>query len=448
MSNFNIAVLGAGLSGLSTAFLISKDFPDSKIQVFERGKRIGGTIFSEVTEDGFLVEAGPNGFLSGKPTTLKISEMLGIDKDYMPANKQAEKRFILKNGKLQKLPDSPGSFIFSGILNMKGKVRIAKEPFIKGKTDDYEESVAEFGERRLGAQAVKYMLDPMVSGVFAGNVDKLSLKTCFPRIYQMEQEYGSLVKAMMKLKAKKASPSGTLTSYNNGMFHLIKSLANQENIKVHLNSEITKIEKKGSKFIVENSQTEFDAVVSAMPSHKLGVLDFEPINKVKEDLLNIPYPPMAIASFSLKKGIVDGFGFLIPSSEKREILGALFSSRIFVNRGTDTHDLITIMIGGDRNYNVRDFEMKEIVNIASKEIASILNISVEDLHHISLFKWKKAIPQYYKGHYKIVEKVNEITENEKGFFITGNAFYGIGINDCTAASFETAKHVKEYLESI
>jgi len=448
VSNFNIAVLGAGLSGLSTAYLIARDFKDAKIQVFEKSKRIGGTIFSQKTEEGFLVEAGPNGFLSGKPTTLKISEMLGIDKDYMSANKKAEKRFILKNGKLQKLPDSPGSFIFSGILNLKGKVRIAKEPFIKGYESDEEESVAEFGKRRLGEQAVKYMLDPMVSGVFAGNVDKLSLKTCFPRIYQLEQEYGSLVKAMMKLKAKKASPSGKLTSYTNGMFHLITSLADVENLQVNLNSQVEKIEKKGDKYIVGNCDTEFDVVVSAIPAYQLGALKFSPIEQLKEDLNSIPYPPMAIVSFSLKKGIVDGFGFLIPSSEKREILGSLFSSQIFVNRGTESHDLITVMLGGDRNYEVKDFEMKEIIEIAVNEIAEILKIPVTELSQLSLFKWKKSIPQYYKGHYKIVDKVKLINENEKGFYITGNAFFGIGINDCTAASFETAKQVKAYLENL
>jgi len=448
LSNYSVAVLGAGLSGLSTAYLIVNKMPNVKVEVFEKGQRIGGTIFSKRTDDGFLVEAGPNGFLSGKPTTLELSKTLGIDKDFLSANSNAELRFILKNGKLQKLPDSPGSFIFSDILSIKGKLRIAQEPFIKGFREDYEETVAEFGTRRLGKEAVQFMLDPMVSGVFAGNVDKLSLKSCFPRIYQLEKEYGSLVKAMMKLRAKKASPSGKLTSYENGMFHLIKTLASHENINVNLNSEITEIAKENGKFLVSGSSKKFDALVSAMPAYCLGNLNFEPLKEVKESLNNVPYPPMAIVSFAIKKNIVKGFGFLIPSSEKRKILGALFSSNIFINRGTKKHDLVTVMFGGDRNYAVKDFEMKQIVDIASKELADILNISVKDLNHISLFKWNKAIPQYYKGHYKIVEKIEKIMENEKGFFVTGNAFFGIGINDCTAASYKTSDAVTNYLESL
>jgi oxygen-dependent protoporphyrinogen oxidase len=448
LSDYSVAVLGAGLSGLSTAYLIVNKMPDVKVEVFEKADRIGGTIFSKRTEDGFLVEAGPNGFLSGKPTTYELSKMLKIDKDFLSANSNAELRFILKNGKLMQLPDSPGSFMFSDILSLKGKLRIAKEPFIKGFNEKAEETVAEFGTRRLGEEAVKFMLDPMVSGVFAGNVDKLSLKSCFPRIYQLEKEYGSLVKAMIKLKAKKASPSGKLTSYTSGMFHLIETLANHKNIKVNLNSEITGIEKEENKFIISGSNKKFDAVVSAMPAYCLGNLKFEPLKEVQESLKAVAYPPMAIVSFAIKKGLVKGFGFLIPSSEKRKILGALFSSNIFVNRGTDKYDLVTVMLGGDRNYSVKDFEMKKVVDVAANELADILNIEVSRLNHISLFKWNKAIPQYYKGHYKIVEKIQKITENEKGFFVTGNAFFGIGINDCTAASFEIAGRVTNYLENL
>ncbi len=439
-----IAVIGGGISGLGTAFVMGRRIPGAKIDVFEKNTTPGGTI-SSYRNEGFLMETGPNGFLSGKPTTLKIVDMLEKQDTLLPADSKAEKRMIVKHGRLVTLPDKPLKFFSSSILSFGGKLRIMKEPFIAKKTGDEDETIAEFGKRRLGEQAVTWMLDPMVSGVFAGNVDKLSLASCFPRIHELEMEYGSLVKAMMKLRSKKASPSGRLTSFENGMGQLIEMMVAADAFRLHPGIEIREVQKEGDGFHLDHVRGAYDAVVLAVPAYSLAEMVIPGLEGLKQDLASIPYPPMAVVPFAVKKGIASGFGFLIPSVEKRDILGALYSSGIFPNRGTDEHDLVTVMLGGDRHYEVREMGLAELVDKASEELAGFLKVERRELENIGLFRWQRAIPQYYTGHYKIVEKVEEASASVPGLFVTGNAFYGIGINDCTLAAFKIAEKVQNYL---
>lgn len=439
-----VAVIGGGISGLATAFIMGRRIPGAEIDVFEKNTTSGGTI-ATYRNDGFLMETGPNGFLSGKPTTLKIVDMLEKQETLLPASTKAEKRMIIKRGSLVTLPETPLKFFTSSILSFRGKLRIMKELFVCRKVGEDDETVADFGRRRLGEQAVTWMLDPMVSGVFAGNVDKLSLVSCFPRIHELEMEYGSLIKAMMKLRSKKASPSGKLTSFENGMGQLIEMMIDSGAFRFHAGSEVRGIRKEKEGFHLDHLRGSYDAVVLAVPAHSLSEMSVPGMGKVKEELASVPYPPMAVVPFAVKKGIVNGFGFLIPSVEKSRILGALYSSGIFPNRGTDEYDLVTVMLGGDRHYEVRDMDSAALVDMASDELAGFLKVERHQLENVGLFKWQRAIPQYYKGHYRIVEKVEAAAASVPGLFVTGNAFYGIGINDCTLAAFNMAEKVQEYL---
>ncbi len=440
-----VAVIGGGISGLSTAFLLKQKIESLEIDVFESSEIPGGTI-KTVEKDGFLMEFGPNGFLSGKPTTLELARLCRANGELIEANKSAEIRFILKNGKLIQLPDSPKSFFLSPLLSFKGKIEIMKEPFVKPLKDGYEESVAEFGVRRLGREAVNYLLDPMVSGVFAGNVERLSLKQCFPRIYQLEKEYGSLVKAMLKLKSKKAAPAGRLTSFKKGMRFIIDGLINSGNFNFFCGTKVNAVERDGDLFTLDCSQAKYRAVVFAVPAYAYNDISFPGKESVIEGLNSIKYPPMAIVSFALKEEKPEGFGFLIPSNQRREILGALFPSNIFPGRAPEGFSLVSVMLGGDNNYSVASMPRDKIVDKALNEIADILGVDKNKFELIDFYKTVRAIPQYYKGHGKIVNAMESLSERENGLFFTGNAFYGIGINDCTAASFKMADDIAEYLK--
>ncbi len=441
-----VAVIGGGISGLSSAFLIKKNLGNVEVDVFEKGELPGGTI-KTVYKDGFLLEWGPNGFLSGKQSTLELARLCFANEGLVEASTEAEVRYILKKGKLLSLPDSPVSFFKSPILSLKGKIEIMKEPFVKPLKNDYEETVAEFGKRRLGREAVDYMLDPMVSGVFAGSVERLSLKQCFPRIYELEREYGSLVKAMFKLKSKKASPSGRLTSFKKGMRFLIDRLIKNGGFNFYCNSQVKAIEKSGNLFSLDISPKKYNAVLFAIPAYAFRELNFPGKEEIVEELDSIFYPPMAVVSFSLKREkLINGFGFLIPSKEKRKILGSLFSSNIFENRAPDGRSLITVMLGGDNNREVVSFSRNELIDTALNEISDILSLPKNEFEFIEVYKTNRAIPQYYRGHGKIVKKVEKLSERNRGLFFTGNAFYGIGINDCTARSFSIANKIINYLK--
>ncbi|MCF6180363.1 MAG: protoporphyrinogen oxidase, partial [Geopsychrobacter sp.] len=246
-----IVVLGAGISGLSTAHalenLARSENLDIKVVVLEKLDRSGGKMMS-VKSDGFLYESGPNGFLDNKPMTLDLCRSLGIDANLLRSNDNARKRYIYAAETLHRLPEDALSFFRSKLISWPGKFRLGCEMLISAKRGDDDETLADFARRRLGGEALERLIGPMVSGIFAGDPETMSLRSCFPRIYQLEQEYGGLIKAMAKLGKKKraerkagkqvasaAGPGGGLTSFSGGIQDLTDSLV--ENLAAEVRTE-------------------------------------------------------------------------------------------------------------------------------------------------------------------------------------------------------------------
>jgi len=212
-----VVIVGGGISGPTVAYTLFTQGQGLEITVLEADSRPGGKIWSERV-DGFLCEKGPNGFLDNKPKTLELCDKLGLIP--VRANDNARKRYILADNILKPLPESPPPFFKSDILSLAGRLRILYEPFAPKGPDD--ETVAEFVGRRLGREALEMLIDPMVSGIFAGDPFRLSIRSCFPRIKELEQEYGSLMKALIKVKRQKkggvsVTPGGRLTSFPEGI---------------------------------------------------------------------------------------------------------------------------------------------------------------------------------------------------------------------------------------
>ncbi len=204
-----IAVIGGGISGLATAHAVEQQAQEAGLAVqtvvLEKEERLGGKIWSR-REEGFLCEWGPNGFLDSKPMTLELCDRLGISERLLRSDDNARKRFIYTGGQLHRLPENGPSFLKSKLISWPGKARLACEPLIPAKRDGEDETLAAFARRRLGEEALDKLIGPMVSGIFAGNPETMSLQSCFPRIHQLEQEYGGLIKAMLRLaKEKKRS---------------------------------------------------------------------------------------------------------------------------------------------------------------------------------------------------------------------------------------------------
>ncbi len=449
-----IVIIGGGISGLTLAYLLNKKNPDLEVTVLESDNRAGGKIWSEQS-DGFLCEKGPNGFLDNKPKTLELCKSLGIDP--VRSNENAKKRFIFSKGKLNALPESPISFIKSDILSWGGKLRLLFE--LTAHKGPEDETVAEFIIRRLGKEALEKLIDPMCSGIYAGDPYNMSIKSCFPRIKELEQEYGSLIKALIQIKKQRkkenkdgasvsAAPSGNLTSFYNGAQTITDALASKLGPHLKLGAPVMSIIKKNDSYQVSTSNDTFDAdiVVLATPAYASSRIlkDIDP--GLSKALFRIPYPHVSVVCFGYKKENItnplNGFGFLVPHVERRKILGNLWDSSIFPNRASEGNVLLRTMIGGANNPVAEAFDDDELTNIAFNELKPILGLKTNpDI--VKVYRWEKAIPQYLPGHSKTMHSIDERLKNHPGLFLTGNAYRGIGINDCVESGYKLAELIIE-----
>ena len=449
-----INIIGAGISGLATAQAILARKPDADVTVFESDQRIGGKVWTETSPEGYLCEGGVNGFLDKIPRTLELCEEAGVSP--LRANSAAAKRYVYSRGELHKLPEKPPEFLKSRLLNVPGRLRVIYEVIARG-TDIDDETLQQFATRRLGKEAFDRLIDPMASGVFAGDASRLSLKSCFPRINEIETEYGSLIRGLIKLQkkarregAKKTpgpGPGGTLTSFENGMSALTDSLAAQLGPRVRVATAVTDIDRKGRRYLLklENGAVEeSDVVVLAAPAHvQTGLL--QTLDAELAGLLNeIPYPPLSVVCFGYQKQrvgqVLDGFGFLVPSKEQRSVLGTIVDSNVFAGRAPEDSILLRSMIGGARSPDHALLPDEQLISKLMAELQDILNIRVEP-DFIRIFRHKRAIPQYNVGHAARLDAVDQRLEQHPGLVLTGNAFRGVSLNDCVVNAVKTAEKI-------
>lgn len=451
-----ITIVGAGISGLSLAFFLSEKNPESEIIVFESENRAGGKIWTEKVE-GFLCEGGVNGFLDNKPKTLELASKLSLIP--LRSNDNARRRYIYSDSRLNLIPESPPAFLKSKLISPLGKLRIIGEIFApKGKGDD--ETLETFAVRRLGREVFEKLIDPMASGIYAGNPAELSLKSCFPRIYELEKNYGSLIRAMIKLQkqAKKtgkkitAGPGGILTSFYDGMATIVDSFKIYLGDRLKIGKDVKGIEKKGNTFISyfrDGTSHESDYVFLACPAYAASEI-LRDINKNLSSIIeDIPYPPLSIVCLGFRSNKLNinlnGFGFLVPGREKRKILGTLYDSSIFPNRAPEGHVLLRTMIGGARAGDIALLDDDKLLNTVLAELSEIMGITA-DPDFVRIFRHEKAIPQYILGHQEKLIKLDNELSKIKGLYITGNAYRGIGVNDCIENSFKIAEKFADFLK--
>ena len=453
-----VGIIGGGISGVSLALklsLLKKAGKDIDITLFEAHNNLGGTINS-VHKDGFVIESGTNGFLDSKPYSLEVFEEAGLAHKLVKSNDNARKRFIQRYGKLQLLPSGAGSFLTTKILSFKGKMRIAKEFFVPQRKDNADETLASFARRRLGNEALDYLIGPMVSGIFAGDPEKMSLESCFPVIADLEKSYGGLIKGLFKKPKKKsgpAGPGGVLTSYEGGMGEAVKDLAEvakNNGVEINLNSQVNRIIKKENQYVVESGNKEyiFDQVAICSPAYAAAEFTKDLDEELSSTLASIPYAPMFVAGLGFKSEDVEhdmnGFGYLIPKNENRKILGALFTNAMFPVQAPSGTKLLRIMAGGDLHRDIVDKTEKELLDICIKDVTDVLGIKKEP-YMVQTFKIEKAIPQYHVGHREKVAKIEEVTERLGNIYVGGNVLYGIGLNDCTKTSKIIAEKITKKL---
>ena len=455
-----VVIIGGGISGLTVAYVLLQNNKNLDITVLESDSRPGGKIWSEKA-DGFLCERGPNGFLDNKPGTLALCRSLGIEP--VRSNENSKKRFIYVNKKLNALPESPLAFIKSDLISVIGKFRLLLEVVApKGPAD---ETVADFILRRLGREALEKLIDPMTSGIYAGDPYTMSIKSCFPRIKELEQEHGSLIRALIKIqKQKKAekkkqelagvsvAPGGTLTSFYDGAQTMTDALADKLGDIVKLGVSVRGISKNGNSYQVYTSDrtVEADIVIAATPAYASAGMLRDLDRGLSDTLSNIPYPHVSVVCFGYEREKVkhplNGFGFLIPYIEGRRILGNLWDSSIFPNRASEGHVLLRTMAGGAKFPEIGELDDDKLISLVFDELKPILQLTA-DPDMVRIYRWNRAIPQYLLGHERILNTLDEMLKKYPGLYLTGNAYRGIGINDCIENGYKVAEEILQKLSA-
>lgn len=458
-----IIVIGGGLSGLSTAYLLQQKAKAQNIaisvKVLEKAERSGGKIWSR-SEEGFLCEWGPNGFLTNKPQTLELCKQLGVDSKLLASNDNARKRFVVSDGVLHKLPHNQVEFLTNSLISWRGKLRIAGEFFVGKKETQSDETLANFTRRRLGDEALRKLIGPMASGIFAGDPEQMSLQACFPRINQLEQEYGGLLKAMLLLMRKHhreqkagnvvsspAGPGGVLTSFANGIEELTHALVNAigaENILTTMGvDEINQVNEKWQ-IITQDKIFIADKIVCATPAYATAKMLHRQDIELSNELNKITYSPLVVAclGYDQKQIAADlnGFGYLFAQGEDDLVLGSLWDSSIFANRAPDGKVLFRSMLGGALHPDVLELSDAQLQAKLESSLVPLMKIHGKP-ELVQIYRHKKAIPHYRLGHLQLVNNIMNLSKQHNGLFITGNAYFGVGINDCVAASDKCAQNI-------
>jgi len=442
-SDRKLVVIGAGISGLTSAYLLHRNGYD--VTVLEEKDKVGGSI-ETVLEEGFLFDRGPNSALETTPIISQLVKDLKLEDELVYANKEGNKRYILRNGELHALPMSPPAFIKSKLFSGKAKLRLLTEPFIGRSTDGYYQSIAEFVTRRLGSEFLDYAINPFVAGVYAGRPEELSVKSAFPKLYALEEDYGGLIlgaiRSMRKRKkrAEQSKQSANMLSFKSGMKVLPEAIAQHLGKRVKLSTKVVSVRKTSEgKYGVTYDDGDqkitllTDVVLSTIPAYKAAELFGHFDENLDKHLNEIYYPPVLVLYFVYNKKDVgqalDGFGFLIPSKEEKSFLGAIWSSVIFPNRADDDTASFTLFVGGSRDPGFVYDNENAVINRVRDEFEAIMKIRGKPTLTAKRF-WEKAIPQYKLGYVEHENYFDHFEKDNKGIFLSGNYRGGISVGDC------------------
>ncbi|MDQ7066118.1 MAG: protoporphyrinogen oxidase [candidate division KSB1 bacterium] len=450
----DVCVIGAGISGLSTAFFLKQ--AGKRVVIFERQPRVGGVIVTERAND-YLFEHGPNSTLA---TSEKLSELirrLDLQDAVCEANSEAANRYILRDNRLRRVPLKPNELLSSDLLSRRARLRVIGELFVPAKKDAAQETVAEFVQRRLGREFLDYVINPFVAGVYAGDPAKLNIKAAFRKVYELERQHGGLIRgAIVKMRQKKRGHTAdksraAMFSYKTGMKTLPEHLAEHLQDELFTQVEVLQIRPLDGRFELQcrfedNHYFSVQAreVVVASPAYVAAslVADFAP--ETSAALEAIPYAPVAVV-FSLYNRAdvrhpLNGFGFLVPQVERREILGCIWSSSLFPGRAPANTVALTTFIGGMRQPELMKKSDDGLLQLAHREVKDLLNVQGPPILQ-KVRRWPRAIPQYVQGHLERVRTIRQLEARQPGLYFTGNYLEGISVADCVETGWKTAQRM-------
>ncbi len=452
----HVTIIGGGIAGLATAFYLQCEARDAGIQLdytlIEAGSRFGGKIITE-TEDEFVIEGGPDSFITQKPWATQLCRDLGLLDRLLPTNDERRNVFVLQDDELVPFPGGfrltiPTEFVpfaKSPLISMWGKLRMGLDLIRPARQEQGDESLASFFGRRLGQEAVDKIAGPMMAGIYMADPERLSIQSTFPMFTQMEQKYGSLIRAMQSSKAnakqrsdQNSKPLSMFTSLQGGMNELVETLVSKLKGDLRVNCQIAEIKRNASGFEVifedeTRSPLYTDAVILAVPAYSaanlLRSVDLDLVEKLRE----IRYASTATVSLGYEQADLpddlDGFGFMIPRAENPQISACTWSSIKFDHRAPEAGLLLRLFIGGDGRSHFVDRCDDALISTARQTVRELMGITAEPTIS-KVFRWPNGSPQYDVGHLDRVAEIEQLTATIPGLYLTGSAYRGIGIPDC------------------
>ena len=448
-----VAIIGGGISGLSAAYSLEKERAKGtpvEYCLFESSPRLGGAMYSEIVE-GCVVEAGPDSFVSEKPWAAMLCRELGIGDQLIGSNDEDRKTWIVSGKRLISLPDGlmflvPTKILptaFSPLFSWGTKFRMARELLHPPRPMHEDETVAAFIERHFGREMVDRLADPMLSGIYGGDTDRLSVRATLGRFVAMEEKYGSLSRAMLVAnKQMKAAMAGKpkaplFTSLRNGMQQMVDTIvARLTPERLFLNTAVQSIEKRGAEYFVRLStgQTQaFDAVVLATPANIAGRLLVGIDNDLSAELQQIPYSSSATLTLIYDKAdlrnLPAGFGFLVPRSEGKRMRACTFVHNKFPHRAPPDKGILRCFLGGANDDAILQLSDEEMLGVVHRELREMIHLDAQP-RDARVYRWRGAMAQYPPGHLDRVDRIEKAVAAIPGLGLAGNAFRGIGVPDC------------------
>lgn len=465
-SRARVAVIGAGISGISLCYMLEKVLPQVSIDLFEKDNLLFGKTRT-IRKDGFILETGPDCFVREKPLPIQIAEELGFSEDIVGTNEETKGTFIYSGGRLHPLPEGLVSFVptriapflKTGLISPAGKVRMLADLFLPpGKDED--PTLAEFVRRRLGKEALDKLASPLVAGIYGADPEKLSLKDTFPRFIEMERKHGSLIRAFlkaMKSASRKKAEKNRLSyflSFRNGMQQLPEGiLKSLKRTSVHTSTEVTKLEKADSVvylFDIEKRKKAYGAVVITAPAFIASEILPDALSEAKSLLREIKYSSVATVNLiyrnsELKEPPV-GHGFLAARGEDLGISAATFMTNKWPFRAPDGYTVIRTFIGGGNKSYLAYLSEEELINMSIRDLRKVMPVLAAEPEECVVSRFLDSMPQYEPGHQRRLNRIFSDLRNASGIFLAGSAYGGIGIPDCMKNAFETAREVADYLK--
>ena len=472
-----VAIIGGGISGLATAFSLVERAAAAgltvRCTVVDANPVWGGKIVTHRIGD-LVTEAGPDSFLSNKPAGLQLVEKLGLTDQLINTNDAEKKASVYFGGRLRDLPEglvviSPGQiapFLKSGLLTFGGLLRMGLDLVMPAGRPDGDESLASFFRRRFGRQAFERMMEPLMAGIYAGDAEQMSLKATFPRFLELEQEHGSVIRGMMTARTSggeeaRAVPRRTMfVSLKNGLEDLVTALTRnltEQGVTLRGGVTVNSLRVRSHQLgrwtydvmLGDGSALSVDSLVLATPAYVSAEL-LRPLTPIASGLLEmIPYASTATIAMAYPRsvigGAVQGFGFVVPRVEQRDLIAATWTSLKWPYRAPPDQLMVRCYVGGVGREAILQLDDLAIVARVKSELHEICGVTVEPTY-VEVNRWVKSMPQYQLGHVERLEQAEVALGRYGGLFLTGAAYRGIGIPDCIREGASTAdKVVRNFL---